>query len=179
MLNSRSISPASWEHARQSLIFYFSRRHGISNAEDLAQQTLTAIWRRGDFEFEKEEDFLRVCYGFAGRISKAAVRQMRKHSGSELDPAAPEPTRRAYGLNPTEVGILVDEILKIAGTKLREKDRETIRIAAEGVDSAMDGSGANPRTAPDIGNNFRVRLFRARKKLAELTGWGKSQSNEQ
>jgi hypothetical protein len=169
MPNCRSIPQIAWEHAREALIFYFSRRHGIANAEDLAQDTLAAIWSRDDFEFEREEDFLRVCYGFAGRILQSGYRKTRKHAGSELDPATPEPARRAYGLDSTEIRLLLDEVIKIGGTQLKKKDWEIIRIAA-----TADGPATDGRHPSDSGNRFRVRLFRARKKLAQLTGWGRS-----
>ena len=89
MANCRSIPPAAWEHAREALIFYFSRRHGLTDAEDLAQDTLATLWSRDDDEFEKNDDFLRVCYGFARLVSQKGYRQAQKHAGDELDPATP------------------------------------------------------------------------------------------
>jgi DNA-directed RNA polymerase specialized sigma24 family protein len=169
MPNCRSISPQAWEHAREALVFYFSRRHGLADAEDLAQDTLAAIWSRADFEFEKEEDFLRVCYGFAGRILQSGYRQTRKHTASELDPAIPDPARTAYGMNSTEIGLLLDQVIQIGETHLREKDWEVIRTAA-----SADGPMTDSQSSSDNGNSFRVRLSRARKKLVQLTGWEKS-----
>ncbi len=171
MLNCRSIPQAAWEHAREALVFYFSRRHGIANAEDLAQDTLTALLSRPDYEFEKEEDFLRVCYGFAGRILQSGFRQTRKHSSSELDLNMPEPNRQDYGLNSMEIELLLDEIIQIGETQLKQKDWETIRLGTVGED---EDNPDDDRNSPGYANRFRVRLFRARKRLAQLAGWGKS-----
>ena len=85
MPTCRSLSPDAWEQARQALVFYFSRRHGLANAEDLAQETLAAFWKREDFEFEREEDFLRVCYAFARRILQVAVKRVVEQAAEVLD----------------------------------------------------------------------------------------------
>jgi DNA-directed RNA polymerase specialized sigma24 family protein len=169
MPNCRSISPQAWEHAREALVFYFSRRHGVADAEDLAQDTLAALWSRADFEFEKEEDFLRVCYGFAGRVLQSGYRRTRKHTASALNPAIPDPPRTAFGLNSTEMGLLLDQVIQIGEKNLREKDWEVIQTAA-----SVDGPRTDLRGSSDTGNVFRVRLSRARRKLVELTGWEKS-----
>jgi len=165
MPNCRTISQATWEHARKALVFYFSRRHGVTEAEDLAQETLAAVLTRDDYEFEKEDDFLRVCYGFAGRISKAGYRQANKHAAAELDPmmAAAEPASR--GLIPQEVGLLLEEVVRIGETRLREKDWEMIRAAVEREFAATTENSAQDR------NTLRVRIYRARRRLAQLTGW--------
>lgn len=174
MLTCRSISPTTWGQARSALIFYFSRRHGFAHAEDLAHDTLAAILSRSDFEFEKEEDFLRVCYAFAGHVSQSGYRKTKKHSAESLDPATHEPAPRAGGagvdgMNSTEINLLLDEVMRIGKTKLKEKDWEAIRTAAD-----APGSTAGRQGPAEAGNTFRVRLFRARKKLAEVTGWKKS-----
>jgi len=54
MINCRSVSPKTWEHARQALVFFFTRRHGLYGAEDLAHETLAAILGREDYRFEQE-----------------------------------------------------------------------------------------------------------------------------
>ncbi len=167
MLNSRSIPPELWEQARQALVFYFLRRHGSSNAEDLAQETLMAIWSREDYTFEREEDFLRVCYGFAARISRWGHRQAQKHVGGGLDPAAtPAPGGDLRGLTGTEVKIFLDEVCRTGESGLADKDWKLIQ-------SAAGGDRANMPVLFDLGdaNNFRVYLHRIRRKLARLTGW--------
>ena len=168
MPNCRSIPADAWEHAREALIFFFSRRHGLADAEDLAQEALVTLWSREDYEFEREEDFLRVCYGFARLVSLKGYRDTRKHAGEELDVATTAAPRDSGGLIDAETRILLDQVYKVAGSKLPEKDWQLIQQAAVS-DRAAIGDALNMGDA----NNVRVRLHRARKKLARLTGWGR------
>lgn len=161
------MSPEAWEHARQALIFYFSRRHGLPDAEDLAQEALAAVWSRDDYEFEREEDFLRVCYGFARLISLEGYRRAQKHAGDELDGSAAARTHDNGGVSQTEMRILLDQVCRVGVSKLAQKDWQLILHAA-------DSDRTTVADALNLGdaNNVRVRLHRARKKLARLTGWG-------
>jgi hypothetical protein len=168
MPNCRSIPPAVWEHARQALITFFSRRHQFANAEDLAQETLAVLWSRQDFEFDKEEEFLRVCYGFAGKISLAGYRTARKHDAEQLDTASRPTSGFNVGLNPVEASLLLDEVVRIAKAELRDQDWKLIENAA-----LEERDGPARRPDPMQANRARVGLFRARRKLKELTGWGK------
>jgi hypothetical protein len=168
MPNCRSIPPAVWVQAHDALVFYFSRRHGITNAEDLAQETLAAVLSREDFEFAKEGDFLKVCYGFASRISQAGYRQIQKHVAAALDPDFHKPVSRKFCLNPTEMGILLDEVLRTGESKLSEKDWALIKQSI-----ATDPVPVADLQNPSDANNARVRLHRARRKLARLTGWSR------
>lgn len=167
MLNSRCIRPDMWEHARQSLIFFFSRRHGVNQAEDLAQETLMTLWNREDYQFAREEEFLRVCYGFAGRILQQGYRQTQKHAGAELDPAAAEPVSELHGLEGIEIGIFLEEVRRIGKLELQDREWQLIRDAA----AAPERGRASEDRSSSEANNERVRLHRARKKLARLTGW--------
>ena len=83
MPNSRTIPGHLWEHAQRALVFYFAH-HGAVNAEDLAQDTLAEVWRRSDYEFRKDADFLRVCYAFARLILKADWRRERQRADAEM-----------------------------------------------------------------------------------------------
>jgi DNA-directed RNA polymerase specialized sigma24 family protein len=167
-MNCRSIPQDTWEHVRQCLIFYFSRRHALSEAEDLAQETLLAVWKRMDYEFEKEEDFLRVCYAFARRILLERYRRLQKHalvdSNTDLSAKA-----GVDCLTATDMGIFLDEVLRIGKSELSEKDWKLIESAVNSV-SAQDSDATTT-----AGGNARVYLHRARKKLARLTGWRKGQ----
>lgn len=167
-MNCRSISPETWEHVRQCLIFYFSRRHGVTEAEDLTHETLLALWHREDFEFEREEDFPRVCYAFAGRVSKAGYRATQKHAYTELDPELAMPDRAAGGLKEAELGIYVSEVLHLAQSRLGERDRALLEQSMEPAERSENGG----LTAGEA-SNMRVYLHRARKKLARITGWRK------
>lgn len=170
MPNCRSISPAAWEHAHQALVFYFSRR-GLSDPEDLAQETLATLWSRDDYEFEKEEDFLRICYGFARNILQKGYREEHKHAGDELDPATPAAAHDIGGAVKTETSILLAQVCRVGASQLQEKDWDLIQQAAISDRSAI----ANKLNLGDA-NNVRVRLHRARKKLAGLTGWNKNKN---
>jgi RNA polymerase sigma factor (sigma-70 family) len=169
MPNSHSISPETWAHARQCLIFYFSRRHARSDAEDLAQETLLALWNREDYEFAKDEDFLKVCYGFARRILLEGYRETQRHAATALDPSHPAPQREPGSQRATESSMLLAEVCAVGQSQLTDKEWNLITMAAE----------RNRTTIADelkLGgaNNVRVRLHRARKKLAKLTGLGGS-----
>jgi DNA-directed RNA polymerase specialized sigma24 family protein len=149
------------------MVVYFSRRHGVAQAEDLAQDTLTTLWAREDFLFETEDQFLRVCYGFASRILLQAYRQTRKHAGQPLDPAAPNHEAQAAGLMGMEVAVFVEEIGRAARSSLTERDWQLVQTLAE-EDRAELSAGFDAGEA----NRFRVRLYRIRQKLTQLTGWG-------
>ena len=168
MLNCRSIPPKTWEHARQALVFYFSRRHSSWRAEDLAQETLTVILSREDYRFEKEEDFLRVCYGFAAHVLQAARREPVDVPANELGSGTADRRTGAPGLKNTEVSVYLNEVLALGREQLRESDWQLIREATlrEGERRQGDGDRA-------LANKARVKLHRARRKLAELTGWRK------
>src|SRR5438105_4015533 len=85
MVSCRDIPPSEWEHARQALCFFFSRRLGQNNADDLAQETLLRLWSRPDFEFAKPEDFPKVCFGFAHYVCQQMCRESAKEASVSLD----------------------------------------------------------------------------------------------
>ena len=169
MPNSRSISPEAWTHAREALIFYFSRRHGVAQAEDLTQDTLTAVWSREDFEFAHDDDFLRVCLGFARHVSQAGYRQTQRHAGQELDANQSSPHHHAAGARATESRILLEEVRAIGSGHLRPQEWQLISHAAN-LGNGYIPSAAAALQAADA-NKFRVYLHRARRKLAGMTGW--------
>ena len=164
-MNSRSVQPEVWEHARQALVFYFLRRHGLSNAEDLAQETLTAVLVRDDYEFESEKDFLKVCYGFAVHVSQAGRRKIARQAGNELDPNVPAPQAQVRGLKDAELGVYLAEVLRIGSERLGEQDREIIHQLT--ID---EGEPTPPQRLADA-NRERVRRHRARRLLARIVGW--------
>ncbi|MDX1984862.1 MAG: hypothetical protein SFV51_31610 [Bryobacteraceae bacterium] len=166
MPSCRDIRPEVWEHARQSLVFYFSRRERVGNAEDLAQETLLAFWRREDFQFDKEEDFLRVCYGFANLILQHDYRRQKRRTES-ISPEQAAGHSAARRFEPAELRILLDEILRIGRSELREEDWKLIETAVSTNPSQMP-EAVDSRAA----NRIRVRLSRARSHLMRVTGWG-------
>lgn len=162
MLTCRSISTQLWAQVRGRLIYYFSRRHGFQNAEDLAHNTLVAVWIREDFEFEKEEDFVKVCYGFARNVAQDALRARKRHEYSELDPETAEKASSVKGLRGAEMKAFLDEVMRTGKAELEAEDWELIK------------STINPDAeAGPVPTNLRVRLHRIRKRLAKLTGWEK------
>lgn len=170
MINCRSVSPKTWECARQALVFYFTRRHGLSGAEDLAHETLAAILIRDDFEFEREEDFLKVCYGFATHVLQSARRDTAKGTIDSLDFAATARTTEAQGLKDAELCVFLDEVFRVGRDQLREVDWQLIQQSL-----VLDGDrvGCADESDPAGSSNARVKLHRARKKLAQLVGWRK------
>ncbi|HZI57702.1 MAG TPA: hypothetical protein VFF39_13055 [Verrucomicrobiae bacterium] len=164
MLNSHSIPPELWLRARRLLIFYFSRRHGIQKAEDLAHDTLAAVWGREDFVFEKEEDFLRVCYGFARMILHEAYRDEKKHAWTPLDPAMEKVATDARGLKGTELSAFLREVFSAGEANMAAEEWAVIGNAI----------GRDEDDGP-VNGKLRVKLHRARKKLAKITGWQKSE----
>lgn len=162
MITCRSISTELWVQARDRLIYYFSRRHGFQNAEDLAQNTLMAVWIREDFEFEKEEDFFKVCYGFARKVAQDALRTRKRQEWVELDPETAEKGSSVKGLKGAEMRTFLAEVMRMGKAELEAEDWELIKAA-----TSSDGD------ADPVPTNLRVRIHRIRKKLAKVTGWSK------
>jgi DNA-directed RNA polymerase specialized sigma24 family protein len=161
MLNSHSISGELWVYAHKCLVFYFTRRR-CQNAEDLAQETLMTVWQREDFRFEKEEDFLKVCYGFARHILQQGYRDVRKHAADELTPDIERPSPKVQGLQRQELQVFLGQVRSLAETDLLADELALIMEAMK-----RDGHG------PPFSSQLRVKLHRARKKLRKITGWGK------
>jgi DNA-directed RNA polymerase specialized sigma24 family protein len=159
MLNCRSIPPEKWVHARKALIFFFSRR-GASNPEDLAQETLMTVWSREDYQFENEDDFLKVCYGFAKNILLEGYRLSRKHAADHSVLPVESRARGIQGLEGNEARVFLEEVCRRADTELQEEDWAAIQAAVDRDSQHQPVEGKE-----------RVRLHRARKKLAKLTGW--------
>lgn len=159
MLNCRSIPPEKWDHARKALVYFFSRR-GSLNPEDMAQETLAAVLAREDYQFEKEEDFLKVCYGFARKVLLEGYRVSRKHAAEELGLSVESPVQGIQGLKGSEVNVFLKEVCRRADAELQEEEWEAIQAAVDRDRQDQPAKGKQ-----------RVRLHRARKKLAKLIGW--------
>jgi len=159
MLNCRSIPAEKWVHARKALIYFFSRR-GAPNPEDLAQDTLVTVWSREDYLFEKEDDFLKVCYGFAKKILLEGYRVNRKHAADDSAISIESRVRGIQGLEGNEASVFLEEVCRRADAELQEEEWAAIQAAVD-----------RDRQDQPIEGKERVRLHRARKKLAKLTGW--------
>jgi DNA-directed RNA polymerase specialized sigma24 family protein len=166
MPNSREISQAAWAHARECLIFYFSRRHARPDAEDLAQETLLTLWN-SDYSIEKDEDFLKVCYGFARHIAQQGFRERCRHEGSPVDPEQPARNYEWGSQRSTEARMFLAQVCEIGQAQLPAVEWQIIQAAAG---SEEEASLHKLNTAE--ANRMRVRLHRARRKLAGLVGLG-------
>ena len=158
MLNCRSIPSEKWVHAHKALVLFFSGK-GVVNPEDMAQQTLMTVWSREDYQFAKEEDFLKVCYGFARKILLEGYRVDREHATEDPD-LVESRVQAIQGLKGNEVSVFLAEVCRRAAAELQEEEWAMIQAAVD-------------RDAQDqpVDTKQRVRLYRARKKLAKLTGW--------
>lgn len=168
MANCRSIGADTWEHARDALIYYFSRRGLSAYAEDLAHETIKSLLSRPDYEFELESDFLRVCFAFARRVLQEGRRKSEKHSGAAVVEYVAAPSPQAGSLRGAEVAVYLDEIQRIGAGGLNVREWKLILEAA----SADYGDFSANRPA-DERNRMRVGLHRARRALAKLVGGGK------
>jgi DNA-directed RNA polymerase specialized sigma24 family protein len=163
MMNCRSVSPEVWAHVRQALIFFFRHRHGDANAEDLAHETMVAVLTREDYQFEKEEDFLRVCYAFARRTGQAGHRRERKHAATDI--AEVSGVLAGGTPNEAENEIFLKEVLRLGEEHLTARQWQAVtRAASDRADLHRELGFADA-------NAFRVFLYRARRKLAEISGY--------
>lgn len=164
MPTSRSIPENSWEHARRALVFYFMH-HGAANAEDLAQETLSELWRRDDYQFQEEGDFLRVCYAFARLILMTEWRRERKRESAEAAHSERTPVYSVIRLHPAELAAYLEEVLEAGRAQLSPRDWSVIQA------SVKDDSGGAAAADANEANRTRVQLHRARRKLRRLIGW--------
>lgn len=158
MLNCKSIPDEKWFHAYKALVRFFT--HKVLNPEDMAQETLMKLCSREDYQFENEDDFLKVCHGFARNVLLEGYRVSRKHAAEELDLSVESHVQSMQGLEGSEVSVFLEEVCRRAEVDLRKEEREAIQAAIhrDGQDHPVD-------------TKQRVRLYRARKKLAKLIGW--------
>ena len=157
--------PEKWEEARQKLVYSFSRRYGRDNASDLAHDTLAAILSRTDYQFEREEDFLRVVRAFARNVVMAAQRKNPQYVAALDAELAPEPSVNSFGLNPTEMAVLLDQVARKAEATLSERER-TVWEGSEEEDRDSLAKSLGLRDAI----HFGVVLHRARRKIATILG---------
>jgi DNA-directed RNA polymerase specialized sigma24 family protein len=164
MPSSEDIPPLIWEEARQALVFYFSRRYGAPNAEDLAQTTLTRILETS-YQFEKVEDFPKVCYAFGRLVGLEFYRKETRQARGEMVPEPPAPGHDYGSARATNARIFLQEVIKVGKTQL--PDEWELILQGSVADRAALAAAAGVSNS----NNARVKLHRARKKLADMTGW--------
>jgi DNA-directed RNA polymerase specialized sigma24 family protein len=165
MTGSRSVPTDLWITARQRLVAYFSRR-GFTNAEDLAHDTLSAIWER-DYPCDRDEDFLKICYGFARNIIKEALREAGRVTEEFSEQNPPSSFEHVSRFSNAEISILLKEVQETGAAHLQPEEWAAIEAAMVADDST-----------PPMPGMVRLRLFRARRKLEKLTGWLKMERNK-
>jgi RNA polymerase sigma factor (sigma-70 family) len=154
----QDIPNEAWEDARTKLVFYFSHRGG-SDPQDLAQETLTRLfrWLSTGNKIEGVHGFQKLCYGFARRVlyedNDARHRQIEPLDG---DIKATANTTR--GLSSNESRILVGELL----ARLSPEDQQLV-LAAE----CMNPKHLATRFGTSV-KNVNVRVFRARQRLRKI-----------
>ncbi len=173
-MNCRDVPPDLWSHARAAIFMFFSRRLGVEQADEVAQATLLAVLRREDYLFDKEEDFLRVCLGFAKKVAPELARSAERRSMDALDFETAAPSARIGRLEGVETSIYLEETMRLGSEQLsdlewRLTNRSTVCTGDELIDEF-----------PDEFKNveaLRVQLFRARRKLAKIVGWQKKRTH--
>lgn len=118
------------------------------------------LWSRSDYQFEKEEDFLKVCYGFARKVHSTRLREEQRHLVNELYPEMEATIQPVKGLLGTEVSVFLREVTHRANIDLHAEEIALLNAAVN-----RDVKDRPPEA------KARIRLHRARRKLAELTGW--------
>jgi len=98
----------------------------------MAQQTLMTVWSREDYQFEKEEDFLKVCYGFARKILLEGYRVNREHAAEDPD-VVESRVQAIQGLRGNEVSVFLEEVCRRAATELQEEEWAMIQAAVQRI----------------------------------------------
>lgn len=165
MMSCHEVPEYQWEHVCQALRYYFSRRLGFNNSEELAQETLLRVWSRPDLQFETLDDFARNCFGFARNVYWEKSRDRTAENEGELDFEIMAPDSYVGGPRAIEAAVMLREVLEVGRTQLNEKERRLLQNAS---DREMLNASMSPAKGKD-----RIGLYRARKKLARLVGWSK------
>jgi len=145
------------------LVLYF-RRRGFRHPEDLAQNTLLALYKRSDFEFAGDDDFLKICYAFARNVAQEGRREARRDVGF-IGREATASVARSGSLREIEMPVFLNEVLRAGERFLKEEEWAAIRSGVESEKTPLRPGGES------AAGRLRVLRHRARNKLAELTGW--------
>lgn len=164
-MNCSEIPEKMWVETRQSLYFYFSRRFGFNNADDLAQETLLRVWSRPDYVFKDSSDFPKVCIGFARNVAYEHRREAAIWVTVDWEAELKDEVQYGPGPEVAENMVLLRETLEASQTVLSEQERKLIGKASE-----RDRGGTAAKPMDPAG---RVKLSRARRKLADYIGWKK------
>jgi hypothetical protein len=96
---------------------------------------------------------------------QTARREVAKSPGSDINAVLEAGCSEMHGLEDAELNVYLNEILRLGKDQLRDADWQLIQRSMVLDDNR--GAGRNPAG----NNNTRVKLHRARRKLAQLVGW--------
>lgn len=145
------------EHHARLLAFTMRRVSGREAAEDVVADTFAVAWRRRD---RIPDDPLPWLYAIAANVIADQYRSTRRHRDLGLR-LAHEARADAPGSDPAE-SLALRDAFATAFAQLEEHEREVLRLVAwDGLDvrEAAQVLGCSQGA-------FRVRLHRARRKLA-------------
>lgn len=146
------------DHYAQILAFSMRRVSGREIAEDVVADTFAVAWRRRD---RIPDPALPWLYAIAGRVIANQYRSTRRRRNLDMR-LAQETGAVAPGADPAE-SLDRRDAFSAAFARLAEPEREVLRLIAwDGLDTrdAARVFGCSPGA-------FRVRLHRARRKLAK------------
>ena len=150
-----------WNHAIKSLTRFFGSKGCGDRVGDLVQDTLTRISGRPDYEFEKEEDFLRLCHGFARMILYEDRRRWnRNRSVVEYDDSALYGGASPKSLRGVERQLHNRKLLDLLKPCLKDEDWKMLEDSLE-----MDRETQARNLGVSNANAMGVRIFRALEKV--------------
>ena len=146
-------------HYRQVLAYALRRADNASDAEEVAAETFTVVWRRLD-DVPNGDDALLWIYGVARLVLSNSRRSRRRRRFLE-DKLASLPVERVE-FEDTVSGLVDRQAVRDALSRLKPHDQELLRLVAwEGL--------SHRQVAQMLGcteNAVAIRLHRARERLA-------------
>jgi RNA polymerase sigma-70 factor (ECF subfamily) len=144
------------EHYADILAFAIRRVHGRDQAEEVAADTFAVAWQRAD---QIPDPALPWLYGVGLKIIANQRRsQTRRQALSERIAHQPPPAGAAL-----DESLICREAFSVAFARLTEREREVLRLVAwEQLNSSQAAAVLGCSSSA-----FRVRLHRARRKLAK------------
>lgn len=167
-MTSDTIPDEVWSHAKKALTRFFGSKGCADRVDDLVQETLTRVAGRTDYQFETEEELLRVCHGFARMI---LLEERRRWNRSKLvveyDDSAFYGGRSPQALREVEKQLHNRKLLELLRPCLKEEDWRMLEDSLE-----MDRETQAKKLGVSNANAMGVRIFRAlekaRKRLRNL-----------
>ena len=160
-MTSETIPEEVWNQATKALTRFFGSKGCGDRVSDLVQDTLTRISGRTEYRFEEEEDFLRLCHGFARMILLEDRRKWnRNRSAVEYDDSALYGGSRPKSLSGVERQLHNRKLLELLKPCLKEEDWRMLEDSLE-----MDRETQARKLGVSNANAMGVRIFRALEKV--------------